>query len=311
MKNRDSGPSDTAFTGLESNANCGSVQSRSGLHGLFGPAATPIDLNGTSLIHGPLFKSKVECKEPERWQVLFLSGTSRAEVSVRSRKGDFQERKIIKSEILVVPPKVAISVEVLCPGTAVVVRLAKAMAPAVELPTVLGLKEFDAANRLFFESTAYLGKICRGRSRVSPDLACSIARVFAILVIEFATQKHRAHKRVLVGRSAKILSIVDDYLKTHLTERVSMRELARIAGVSPRQFRRLFRIATELSPREYLWHRRAAYGKSLLSRGDHNVAEAAAAAGFSDQTHMNRHFRAIYGVPPSTFLPRRPIRDNK
>lgn len=311
MKNKDSGPTDKAFTGDESEAGSESARISFGLHGCFESSAVHVERHGAVLVHGTLKRSSIELKNQESWQVLLMANSSRGVVSIRQENREDEERTVNKGEVLIIPPKVGISVEVLRPGTALLVYLSLSSDRIADRPIVVGLKEVNSTNRLFFEALAHLQQVRRNSGWVSPDLTCSIARVFAILVIETGTQGLRKHKFVLIGRSEKILKLVEDFLETHLTERIVMDDLARLAGVSQRQFRRLFRIATDMSPREYIWMRRAAYGKSLLSQGHHNVAEAAVAAGFSDQTHMNRHFKSLYGVPPSTFLPRRPLKNEK
>jgi AraC-like DNA-binding protein len=307
MEDGDFCPSDNACNGDGSGE---PSRSSWGLHKCFAPCSVCLDRDGTTLIHGTLRSSPTELEEHVGWQVMLIGSSSRAEIKIRPRNDKEEERTITKCEILIMPPGMAISVEVLRSGTAALVQLSLASIPVGDRPVVVGLQEVDATNGLFFETLMHLQKVCRNPTWVSPELTCSVARVFAILVSELSTRKLPMQRRTFIGRSEKIFKRVEDYLETHLTERISMSELARVAGVSQRQFRRLFRVACAMSPREYLWVRRAQYGKSLLSKGDHNVAEAAVAAGFSDQTHMNRHFRAIYGVPPSAFLPRRPIQPN-
>jgi AraC-like DNA-binding protein len=60
-----------------------------------------------------------------------------------------------------------------------------------------------------------------------------------------------------------------------------------------RQFRR--RLGT--SPYRYLTMRRLDHAKARMRAGD-SLAEAAAASGFADQSHMTRQFRRAYGLAP-------------
>jgi AraC-like DNA-binding protein len=60
-----------------------------------------------------------------------------------------------------------------------------------------------------------------------------------------------------------------------------------------RQFRRRY----GTSPYHYLVMRRLERARLLIRRGE-GLAEAAAASGFADQSHMTRHFRRAYGLSP-------------
>jgi AraC-like DNA-binding protein len=85
--------------------------------------------------------------------------------------------------------------------------------------------------------------------------------------------------------------------------RVSLRELAAAAALSPFHFHRLFRTQIGLPPHEYLLRRRLLRARALLSTGQ-PAAYVAAATGFSDQSHLTRHFKRLLGVTPSAYARR-------
>ncbi len=60
---------------------------------------------------------------------------------------------------------------------------------------------------------------------------------------------------------------------------------------------RHFRAAFATSPHRYLLMRRLQRARAMIGSGD-GLAEVAAATGFADQSHLNRHFKKAYGMTP-------------
>ena len=81
----------------------------------------------------------------------------------------------------------------------------------------------------------------------------------------------------------------------------SIGDLALQAGISPRQLRRRFRVATGLSPKELsrIWRLRASASDAVL--GGERWVELAAKHGYADQPHLVREFRSLLGVSPGKF----------
>jgi AraC-like DNA-binding protein len=102
-----------------------------------------------------------------------------------------------------------------------------------------------------------------------------------------------APERMAVRRARERLDEPD-------VSRVSLRELAATAGMSPFHLHRLFRAQIGLPPHEYQVRRRLLRARALLSTGQ-PAAHVAAATGFSDQSHLTRHFKRLLGVTPSAY----------
>jgi len=81
---------------------------------------------------------------------------------------------------------------------------------------------------------------------------------------------------------------------------VTLDDLARVSGLSRFQVLRGFSRLTGLSPHAYLMQRRADRARGLIRQGL-ALADAAAAAGFADQSHMTRIFSSKYGVTPGAY----------
>jgi AraC-like DNA-binding protein/quercetin dioxygenase-like cupin family protein len=115
--------------------------------------------------------------------------------------------------------------------------------------------------------------------------------------------------------SAQSSSIVADkrlrdakaYLQAFSSRNVSLDELAREASLSASELCRRFTAAFGLSPHRYQLVLRLKTAKHLLLDGM-TPSAAAAATGFADQSHLGRHFKAVFGVTPGAVARRNSAR---
>jgi AraC-like DNA-binding protein len=94
---------------------------------------------------------------------------------------------------------------------------------------------------------------------------------------------------------------VHEYVEAHVSENIELSMLATIADLSLYHFAREFKRSAGVTPHSYLVHKRVERAKDMLARTDYSLTEIALAAGFSDQSHLARHFRQIVGSTPREF----------
>jgi AraC family transcriptional regulator len=92
-----------------------------------------------------------------------------------------------------------------------------------------------------------------------------------------------------------------DYARARFLERLSLRDLGDVAGVSPTHFGREFRRLYGMSAAQYLRRLRLEWAAERLRKPDEPLAEIASAAGFADQSHFTRRFKQQFGVTPAAF----------
>ena len=114
-------------------------------------------------------------------------------------------------------------------------------------------------------------------------------------------RRHAATPGSVHGRSAPPpVRTARALLHERLTEPPTLEELAEVAGCGPFALLRAFRSAYGLPPHAYLTNLRVQRARTMLDAGL-RPADVAARVGFTDQSHLNRHFKRIVGVPPGAY----------
>ena len=86
---------------------------------------------------------------------------------------------------------------------------------------------------------------------------------------------------------------------------VSPSEMARAAGLSARQFSRLFRATLGMTPKHFILQTRLGRARMLVEQGTLSMAAIAEQTGFADCAHFTTAFKARYGTAPRHLRPRR------
>lgn len=102
------------------------------------------------------------------------------------------------------------------------------------------------------------------------------------------------------GREPQAVTQVKRYLESHYAEDVSLNELSELTQLSRYHLVRVFAEAVGVPPHAYLRQVRIRRAKNLLASG-RPVAEVAVMTGFSDQSHLTRWFKRLWGVTPGQY----------
>jgi transcriptional regulator of acetoin/glycerol metabolism len=100
------------------------------------------------------------------------------------------------------------------------------------------------------------------------------------------------------GLSPAVARRVCDYIEGHLDEKIRLDGLAALAGLSTDHFARAFHQSVGAPPHTYLLRRRLEHVERMLKDTHTPLSEIAQATGFSDQSHLARHFRRWAGMSP-------------
>jgi AraC-like DNA-binding protein len=144
-------------------------------------------------------------------------------------------------------------------------------------------------------------------------LAAAFAQAYAAATSGLPTARLAAEQQLLQLLAATLLrrravasgataptAIAQAMMKDDPLADWSLADLAEACGLSRFQLVRSFARNTGFTPHAYLLHRRILLARQLIANGM-ALADAAAASGFADQSHMTRVFTRKYGVAPGAY----------
>jgi len=97
------------------------------------------------------------------------------------------------------------------------------------------------------------------------------------------------------------LSAVAAYVRTHLTDRITLADVSRIAGLERKYFSAYFRSKVGISFTEWLRLLRVRRATELIQGRDASVTRLAFASGFRDVRSFERAFKRLVGMPPAVY----------
>jgi AraC-like DNA-binding protein len=122
----------------------------------------------------------------------------------------------------------------------------------------------------------------------------------------------RRHPQPVLSRGglpAGALRRVKDYIEANLDKSIELSNLAGAAGYSKFHFARAFKDSEGITPHGFVTQRRVERARTLVTETDVPISEIARVTGFSDQSHLARHFRQQLGISPS--MARRLVREQE
>jgi AraC family transcriptional regulator len=123
------------------------------------------------------------------------------------------------------------------------------------------------------------------------------------LLKNYGTLTEVVDREASTGNAAAIRRALD-YIEDCEARRISLDDLAAVAGLSRYHFVRVFTREVGLSPMQYLQRTRIERSKVLITTGNLSLAEVAYATGFADQSHFTRRFKLHVGCTPAAYARR-------
>ncbi len=131
------------------------------------------------------------------------------------------------------------------------------------------------------------------------DVASAIARRLVMHHRRAGGQSQHSELLELAPSSDRIQKALI-HAKTHLSNALTVEELAEVAALSPRQFSRAFRAETGQTPAKAVEQIRLEAARLMLEETRHPMDQIAREIGFVDLRRMREAFMRQYGQPPQT-----------
>ena len=92
-----------------------------------------------------------------------------------------------------------------------------------------------------------------------------------------------------------------DYVDANLAEKITLKQLADVAGISMFHFTRIFKKTMNETPYQYVRTRRLLQAQLLIDGSKHSLVEISLLCGFANQAHFTAAFVKETGMSPGKF----------
>ena len=136
------------------------------------------------------------------------------------------------------------------------------------------------------------------RSRVPGFRAMFMANLLNLIVF-----LSRVYTEDLQASGNKLLCLANavSFIESNFCDPIALNQLSLMAGLSSRQFTRVFKEGYGESPINYIINLRLGKAKTLLLETDLNVIDIAMECGFSDGTYFSKKFKSATGMTPMAY----------
>jgi transcriptional regulator GlxA family with amidase domain len=138
---------------------------------------------------------------------------------------------------------------------------------------------------------------------IEEDLGREISRAVARMLVVYyrrpGGQLQHSSLLELDPGSDRIRHVLS-FARQHLSEPLSVEQLADIAHLSVRQFRRVFLAATGMTPAKAIERLRAEMARPRVEDSRETLETIARAVGFADPERMRQSFIRVFGHPPQS-----------
>jgi YesN/AraC family two-component response regulator len=149
-------------------------------------------------------------------------------------------------------------------------------------------------DRALLREAWFNSKVMSGKQR---DAVVKLLHIFAnhlsIMSNQIAVQRGNAEP--------PIISRAKQYIIEHLTEDLTLGQVAKAVNTSSFYFCKIFKKHTGLNFTEYVSRVRVENARNLLLNPNLRISEIAFEVGFQSLTHFNRVFKKIVGQSPSDY----------
>lgn len=122
-----------------------------------------------------------------------------------------------------------------------------------------------------------------------------------ILLYEFLSKLFSVPKSNASADQKERLDEMLDYIHEHLSQNLSVAQIAEHFSLSAKQFNYYFQKKTGIAPKKYLIETQIKRAKELLLESELSIIEIASRVGYEDALHFSRNFKHSTGISPSLF----------
>lgn len=125
------------------------------------------------------------------------------------------------------------------------------------------------------------------------------AQLYEILVALY--QLKSTDKQPGVIEKEEMIKEVTSYIDKHYAEDISLEQLAKMTGLTPQYFCKLFKNSTKATPLEYIMLIRMRAAKRLLLNSSLSIKRIAEKVGYKDNSYFALVFKRTYGMTATQY----------
>lgn len=103
------------------------------------------------------------------------------------------------------------------------------------------------------------------------------------------------------GSQEELIHDIHKYLMEHLSERITIDELAKQFLINPTSLKKTFKQVYGTSIAAHMKEHRMEYAAKMLIEGEENIAQIAQLVGYESQSRFTTAFKSVYGTLPTTY----------
>jgi len=137
----------------------------------------------------------------------------------------------------------------------------------------------------------------------SIDMIISQLNMLLLELLREAAQPSNAKLQTsnAIHSENEIIRKAQQYISSHIREKLSVPLVARQVDVSPSYLTALFHKNLQISPGEYIRRIKLQESKQMIRENDLNFTEIAAALQYSTVHHFSRQFKEKFGITPTEY----------
>jgi AraC family transcriptional regulator len=161
--------------------------------------------------------------------------------------------------------------------------------------------EFFGRDEMLTHLSLACADMVSARTPADSKRVAAFTHLLAIYTAEkytnIASERPDYHGGLPIARLRK----VEDYVRAHLAESVSIEKLAELAELSLFHFSRVFKQSTGMTPLQFVTRERILLAQQLIRETSRSLIEIALEIGYTSPSHFAEIFRRTVGITPSKF----------
>ena len=155
----------------------------------------------------------------------------------------------------------------------------------------------DTSRATMLSRDALIDHLARAVQTAEDGADASYIDTLARAIVVRAAQIRQGSARVSPLPKWRLRRVVD-YIEAHISEAISLADLAAAAGLSRTHFAAQFRLATSCKPHDFILLQRIEAAERLLLQTSRALLDIALTVGFQTQAHFSTVFKRFVGETP-------------